>query len=1100
MPAEADVVIPAPGETFVGEDGTVSVVLEDNADGNYEPTQEEIEEFAAWMGMQLPEDKEFLHIARDGLKAPLPKDWRPCRTNEDEIYYFNFRTGESTWNHPMDEFFRESFIKEKERKKTGGGAHNRERGGVGGTTTTTAGGGGGGGGVSSNSGGSGLIMKMPPPGTMRDATATSPVALGSALGSTKLTTNNGLTLKGLPPRVVPAADAAKQTTPSGGGGGGERRIMSEAEKNLEEKIREEREAEFKAEEEKAEVMQQERLQEMRKMHETELTRLREDLEARWAAVRGEAAAAEEAELRRRRRELEDTWKASLDRERVEEEKLKQQLASLKEEHTQRVASEVAKAEATLKQQLEQQRKQMETSAAASLEKVRAEARAEFTARKDALRNKSQEEMRQLKEAAERRQKTEMASMQKKHEESMKRQDNSSAVATTTTPAAASTGASTAESDSARVAAIRAQEKEEVAAILCRSREEQETLRTAMEGKLKQMRRELCELEGPAPVSLGNARSAAAGAAGDALEELRRRWRAEEMARIRVLEDDRRKKLAAVQRPPQASSTPSTPLSPASTNTATTTNTTTTNTTATTAPTEEGAGLRAAFSAVLAQKAKTLQETEELLRATLQEEFTRTTAPMEARVTGAVEGAVKVFIRSTEAQRRLEQEDFERRRDKALAAHKVAKEAYDKKVAEQKAKLLGEAKAEMEEMLREAQQKAVGTALQAMEAEQRSAEEKIRRRYDDERRAFVAEIDEEMLAYAQKERQDVEAQEEARAKKQEEKMRLAAKEEALVKAQKAAEKRKEEAAAAAAEAAAKRQPPQTPGIPLELLQRRLSAIEKTYEEQELKMQAELESIKAEIARLGEALVVQEQKPPQEQEQPQLQQQQQRQYQLQLLQQYHQQQLQQMRGGPIAEMISSTALQSGTEEVRHPTPFSSEALRFLNEQQREFSTRRGALNAAREDWHNEVRNASLAPSLNNGGGGLLCDTADAGPVNSQLLSLVGTLGDRLEHLTGHISKLQAAKASVSPERHHHNRQHRHHHEEQKQHRRHRSPAGRYHTHERDASGTKRKSPRLSPSKQRPHTELVQKWSQILLDLAAPPQRHGELSASIQRFVTD
>jgi hypothetical protein len=33
-------------------------------------------------------------VAREGLKAPLPADWKPCKSPEGEIYYFNFTTGE----------------------------------------------------------------------------------------------------------------------------------------------------------------------------------------------------------------------------------------------------------------------------------------------------------------------------------------------------------------------------------------------------------------------------------------------------------------------------------------------------------------------------------------------------------------------------------------------------------------------------------------------------------------------------------------------------------------------------------------------------------------------------------------------------------------------------------------------------------------------------------------------------------------------------------------------------------------------------------------------------------------------------------------------
>lgn len=52
---------------------------------------------AEFLGMSLAEDPDLLWIAREGLKAPLPKDWKPCQTPEGEIYYFNFGSGDSTW-------------------------------------------------------------------------------------------------------------------------------------------------------------------------------------------------------------------------------------------------------------------------------------------------------------------------------------------------------------------------------------------------------------------------------------------------------------------------------------------------------------------------------------------------------------------------------------------------------------------------------------------------------------------------------------------------------------------------------------------------------------------------------------------------------------------------------------------------------------------------------------------------------------------------------------------------------------------------------------------------------------------------------------------
>ena len=80
-----------------------SVVLEEEVDENYVPTDDEIKEYAVWLGMDLENEKDLLWIASEGLKAPLPEDWKPCRSPEGDIYYFNFSTGESVWDHPCDE-------------------------------------------------------------------------------------------------------------------------------------------------------------------------------------------------------------------------------------------------------------------------------------------------------------------------------------------------------------------------------------------------------------------------------------------------------------------------------------------------------------------------------------------------------------------------------------------------------------------------------------------------------------------------------------------------------------------------------------------------------------------------------------------------------------------------------------------------------------------------------------------------------------------------------------------------------------------------------------------------------------------------------------
>ena len=46
-----------------------------------EPSQEEVEEYAKWMGMDLDAHAPLLWVAREALMAPLPLNWRAC---EDE--------------------------------------------------------------------------------------------------------------------------------------------------------------------------------------------------------------------------------------------------------------------------------------------------------------------------------------------------------------------------------------------------------------------------------------------------------------------------------------------------------------------------------------------------------------------------------------------------------------------------------------------------------------------------------------------------------------------------------------------------------------------------------------------------------------------------------------------------------------------------------------------------------------------------------------------------------------------------------------------------------------------------------------------------------
>lgn len=90
--------------------------LEEHTDENYEPTDEEINEYAHFLQMDLPKDADLLWIAKEGLKAPLPYPWKPCLSRGQDIFYYNFESGQSTWEHPCDDFYRQMYRINKAKK------------------------------------------------------------------------------------------------------------------------------------------------------------------------------------------------------------------------------------------------------------------------------------------------------------------------------------------------------------------------------------------------------------------------------------------------------------------------------------------------------------------------------------------------------------------------------------------------------------------------------------------------------------------------------------------------------------------------------------------------------------------------------------------------------------------------------------------------------------------------------------------------------------------------------------------------------------------------------------------------------------------------
>lgn len=87
--------------------------MEEELDEDYEPNSEEIEEYAKYLGMEINQDKDLFYIAKEGLKAPLPGPWKPCKSPGENIYYFNFETQELQKEHPCDDYYRKYYLNEK---------------------------------------------------------------------------------------------------------------------------------------------------------------------------------------------------------------------------------------------------------------------------------------------------------------------------------------------------------------------------------------------------------------------------------------------------------------------------------------------------------------------------------------------------------------------------------------------------------------------------------------------------------------------------------------------------------------------------------------------------------------------------------------------------------------------------------------------------------------------------------------------------------------------------------------------------------------------------------------------------------------------------
>uniref|UniRef100_A0A5F9DLK7 Centrosomal protein of 164 kDa n=1 Tax=Oryctolagus cuniculus TaxID=9986 RepID=A0A5F9DLK7_RABIT len=103
------------------------LILEEDYDETYVPSEEEILEFAKEIGIDPTKEPELMWLAREGIVAPLPVEWKPCQDITGDIYYFNFANGQSTWDHPCDEHYRNLVIQERGKLSTPGAVKKKDK-------------------------------------------------------------------------------------------------------------------------------------------------------------------------------------------------------------------------------------------------------------------------------------------------------------------------------------------------------------------------------------------------------------------------------------------------------------------------------------------------------------------------------------------------------------------------------------------------------------------------------------------------------------------------------------------------------------------------------------------------------------------------------------------------------------------------------------------------------------------------------------------------------------------------------------------------------------------------------------------------------------
>mmetsp|Transcript_10075 Transcript_10075/g.22647 ORF Transcript_10075/g.22647 Transcript_10075/m.22647 type:complete len:514 (+) Transcript_10075:153-1694(+) len=73
------------------------------------PSGPELIAYARYLGIDPVADHDLLWIAVEALEAPLPSDWTEHFDSNDRVFYYNAQMRVSSWTHPLEHIYRETY-------------------------------------------------------------------------------------------------------------------------------------------------------------------------------------------------------------------------------------------------------------------------------------------------------------------------------------------------------------------------------------------------------------------------------------------------------------------------------------------------------------------------------------------------------------------------------------------------------------------------------------------------------------------------------------------------------------------------------------------------------------------------------------------------------------------------------------------------------------------------------------------------------------------------------------------------------------------------------------------------------------------------------